>query len=76
MEYCDNLGLGIGMIVLISLLALWDIIWRGIALWKSARNNHMGWFVCLMIFSTIGILPIIYILTHRNKPIEQNKASE
>ncbi len=70
MEYCENLGFGIGMIVLISLLALWDIIWRGIALWKSARNNHKGWFVCLMIFSTIGILPIIYILTHRDKSIE------
>ncbi len=62
MESCNDLGLGIGMIILIAVLALWDIIWRGIALWKSARNNHTGWFVCLMIFSTIGILPITTFL--------------
>lgn len=59
------------MIVLIAVLALWDIIWRAIALWKSARNNHLAWFICLLIFSTVGILPIIYILITRNKPAEK-----
>ncbi|MCK9303989.1 MAG: DUF5652 family protein [Bacteroidales bacterium] len=71
MECCNECGLGIGMIILFSVLALWDIIWRAIALWKSARNNHLAWFICFLIFSTIGILPIIYILINRKKPAEK-----
>lgn len=46
----------------IVLLAIWDGVWKLIAMWKSARNNQLAWFVCLAIFNTIGILPILYIL--------------
>lgn len=30
-------------------------------MWKSARNGQLAWFICLSIFSTAGILPILYI---------------
>ena len=46
---------------LIVLAVLWDGTWKLIALWKSARNNQLAWFVCLAIFNTVGILPILYI---------------
>lgn len=46
----------------IVLLAIWDGVWKVIAMWKSARNNQLGWFICLAIFNTVGILPILYIL--------------
>jgi uncharacterized membrane protein len=49
-------------IVVIIFLAIWDGIWKLIALWKSARNNQLAWFICLAIFNTVGILPILYIL--------------
>jgi predicted permease len=49
-------------IVVIILLAIWDGIWKLIALWKSARNNQLAWFICVAIFNTVGILPILYIL--------------
>ena len=49
-------------ITVIILLAIWDGVWRRIALWKSARNGQLAWFICLSIFSTAGILPILYIL--------------
>ena len=49
-------------IVLIILLAIWDGVWKLIALWKSARRNQLAWFICLAIFNTVGILPILYIL--------------
>jgi len=52
-------------IILIIILAIWDGVWKLIALWKSARYNQLGWFVCLGIFNTIGILPIIYIIMYR-----------
>ena len=46
-------------------LFFWDAIWKIIAFWKSARNNHLVWFIFIAITNTVGILPIIYILTHR-----------
>jgi Family of unknown function (DUF5652) len=54
-------------IVLIIVLALWEAAWKLIALWKSARNNQLPWFICIGIFNTVGILPIIYILFFSRK---------
>jgi len=53
--------LTIVFIILIVLVAIWDGVWKLIALWKSARNNQLAWFICLAIFNTAGILPILYI---------------
>lgn len=43
------------------LLLVWSLIWRGVALWKSARNNQRNWFVAFLVLNTFGILEIIYI---------------
>jgi hypothetical protein len=43
------------------LAVLWDGTWKLIALWKSARNKQLAWFICLAIFNTLGVLPILYI---------------
>ena len=52
-------------------VAIWDLVWKGLALWKAAKNNHLVWFVCIMIFNTVGILPIFYILLNKkNKKVE------
>jgi predicted permease len=55
------------LLPVIIILAIWEGIWKLIALWKSARNNHLAWFICIAIFNTIGILPIIYILKNKKK---------
>ena len=49
-------------VILIVLLAIWDGIWKVIAMRKSARNGQLAWYICLAIFNTAGILPILYIL--------------
>jgi len=54
-------------IVVACILAIGDMILKGFALWKAAKNNHSAWFVCLFIFNTAGILPIIYLLLNRTK---------
>lgn len=46
---------------IIVLLAIWELYWKGRALWKSAQNRQKEWFVAILIFNTIGILPILYI---------------
>jgi hypothetical protein len=55
------------LLPLILVLVIWDSVWKLIALWRAARNNHLVWFICIAIFNTIGILPIIYILLNRKK---------
>lgn len=56
---------------IIIILMIWDTVWKLIALWKAGRNNHLAWFICIALINTIGILPIVYILIHRDKPTEQ-----
>jgi hypothetical protein len=51
----------------ILILSLWELVWKGIALWKAGRNNQLPWFVCILIFNTVGILPILYILLFQKK---------
>jgi hypothetical protein len=55
------------LIPLLIVLIAWDVVWKGIALWKAGRNAHLIWFICLFIFNTLGILPIIYIFAFSKK---------
>ena len=43
------------------LAILWTLPWKGIALWKAARNYQKGWYVAILIVQTLGILEILYI---------------
>ncbi len=51
----------------IPILAVWEGIWKGFALWRAARNSHLAWYICIVIFNTIGILPIVYIFGFSKK---------
>lgn len=51
---------GISSLLLIVLL-FWTIPWKGFALWKSAKNGHRKWFICLFLLNTLSILDIAYI---------------
>ena len=54
------------LIPLIIFCVIWDTIWKLIGMWKAGRNNELAWFICIAIFNIMGILPIIYILLHKN----------
>ncbi len=43
------------------LALLWSLPWKGVALWKAARNNQMGWYIAMLIIQTLGVLEILYI---------------
>ena len=42
-------------------IIIWSIPWKGVALWKSAKNDHLGWFIALLIINSLAILDILYI---------------
>ena len=53
------------MLILFSVLAVFDIVMRLISMYRAWTRKNIGRFVCLAIFSTCGILPIIYLATHK-----------
>lgn len=61
----------IWIIIVVSVLALFDTVMKVIAMWRSARNNHLVWFIFITIFNTVGILPIVYLVLHRKKEIPE-----
>ena len=54
-----------------ALILLWILPWKGVALWKSARNGHKYWFIALLIVQTFAVLDIIYIFIIDRKKIKQ-----
>ncbi len=67
-------GITAGVIALLGVIAVWSLVWKGIALWRCGRNNQLTWFVVLLILNTAGILPIIYILFFQRKTAVEKRA--
>ena len=59
--------------IIMLLLLLWSLPWKGVALWKAAKNSHLKWFIFILVFSTIGVLEIIYIFFFSKK---ENRTNE
>ena len=60
-------GLSPLWIVLFYALIIWTTVWKGIGMWKAGRNNQLIWFVVILIFNTMGILPIVYLTWFQKK---------
>ena len=56
-------------------LIIWSAVWKLIALWKAARNRQLVWFICLAIFNTAGVLPILYIYYYQRDKSQTSKQS-
>lgn len=54
-------------------LAIWDLTWKGLSLWNSAKHNSKKWFVALLIVNSAGLLPIIYHFYFREDSIKNKK---
>ena len=64
-----------GVKVLLALLVIWSLVWKGIALWKAARNSDKAWYIIMLIVNTAGILEIIYILAFSKKNSSGNPST-
>jgi hypothetical protein len=69
-------GISDGLILLLAIAIVWEAVWKGIALWKSGRNNQIAWFVCILIFNTLGILPIVYLALFQKRKVVVQKAPQ
>lgn len=43
-------------------LAIWSLLWTGLALWHSSRRGEKWWFILFLLVHTLGILEIIYLV--------------
>ena len=66
-EFLSAADLSILVIVALIIGFIWTFIWKGIALWKSARRKQTGWFIVMLLLNTMGILPIFYLLFNKKK---------
>ena len=55
---------------LLWLILIWVLPWKGVALWRSAKNSHRAWFIVMLVLNTLAILPIIYIFFFSKKKKE------
>ena len=55
----------------IWLVIFWTLPWKGIALWKAARNTQKRWFIALFVVNTLAVLEIIYIFFFSKKKVLQ-----
>ena len=62
LNYLTDIASQLGVpLWLFAIIFVWIIVWKLLALWKSARNNHIAWFLIIAVINTIGILEILYI---------------
>ncbi len=64
------------LIVVYVIAIVWSLIWKAIALWKSARLNKKTWFVLLLVINTLGILEILYIFVFSKCCNKQKKEAK
>lgn len=47
--------------ILFSLLAVWTLIWKGLALYHASRLQQKLWFIIILIINFAGIVEILYL---------------
>lgn len=53
---------------LLVLAIIWELPWKGFAMWKAARKKHLIWFLVFLIVHAFAIPEIIYlIITFKRK---------
>lgn len=56
--------------VIIIVVTVWQLFWKGIALWRAATLKQRNWFIVLFVFiplNDLGILELIYLFRFSTK---------
>lgn len=61
------------MMIWIIPFIIWELVWKGLGLWHSAKKDDKGWFIAILILNTAGILPIIYIYFFKDEKVKKAK---
>lgn len=61
--------------IIVLILVIWSLVWKGLALWRAAHREEKKWFIAILILNTLGILEILYIYVFSKKKEEQKVIS-
>lgn len=61
--------------VLIAVIA-WSLAWKGVSLWRAARNGSKPWFVALLLSNTLGVLDAVYLFAVEGRRPRLGKVEE
>ncbi len=61
--------------LVVFIVFLWSLLWKGLALWKAVKLDQRNWFIVILIVNTVGILEIIYLffLAKKKMKVEELK---
>jgi len=59
---------------LVYLIMAWEGVWTGIAMWKTAKRNHLIWFVVFFVVNLLAIPEIIYLAVVKDKKRSQTRS--
>lgn len=61
-QMAQSLGISeTNLIIVLALLILWSLYWKGRALWMAAQRADKVWFVVLLVLNSLGILDLMYV---------------
>lgn len=46
--------------LLVAVVA-WTLSWKGVSLWRAAKDDSKPWFVTLLVTNTLGVLDAVYL---------------
>jgi len=53
--------------IILLLLTIWVLPWKGVALWRASKNQNLKWFIVILVLNTLAVVEIIYIFFFSNK---------
>jgi hypothetical protein len=48
-------------LIILFLIILWTLFWKGLALWHAVKRSERKWFIAILILNTFSILELIYL---------------
>lgn len=46
----------------VGILAIWSLVWTGLALWHASHRKDKGWFIFFLLVHTAGIIEFLYLM--------------
>ncbi len=57
---------------ILLLITAWVLPWKGVALWKAAKNKSKWWFIALLVLNTLAVLEILYIFVFSKRKAKES----
>lgn len=57
----NNLAKDLRGTILLALLVIWSLFFKGAALWHAAKNAEKVWFMAILLLNTAGLAEIAYL---------------